>query len=129
MNKLKNKNFKKSIDKLYKVCYNSIIEIGHISNLIVKVVCFMNREYTKEVFCGDIIYHTKGKHGEYELIAPSQGIESWTVWFTPYENKSAPIHDRWYTWTFVPDGTERIQYRCERRIDAERMIDEWERKV
>ena len=93
----------------------------------------MNREYELEVFCGDYCYHTKGKYGEYELIAPSQGVESWTVWFIPYENKTAPIHDSGHwtfrSWTFVPDGAERMRYRCERRIDAERMIDEWERKV
>lgn len=89
----------------------------------------MNRNYELEKFCDAFIYHTKGKYGEYELIAPLAGEESWTVWFFPYENKTAPIHDRWRTWTFVPDGTERIQYRCERRIDAERIIDEWERKV
>lgn len=89
----------------------------------------MNREYELEIFCGDRCYHTKGKYGEYELIAPSHNIESWTVWFIPYENKTAPIHDRWRSWEFIPDGKERMMYRCERRIDAERMIDEWERKV
>ena len=89
----------------------------------------MNRQYTLEVFCGDKCYHTKGKYGEYVLIAPSHNIESWSLSFTPYKDKKAPCHSSWETWTFVPDGTERIYTKHERRIDAERAIDAFERLV
>jgi hypothetical protein len=87
-----------------------------------------SRKYSRKIkeSLNDII---EGKYGEYHIDAPSGNIESWTVWFIPYENRSAPIHDRWDSGTFIPDGSERIQYRCQRRIDAERIIDRWERKV
>ena len=88
----------------------------------------VSRKYSRKIkeSLNDII---EGKYGEYHIDAPSGNIESWTVWFIPYENRSAPIHDRWDSGTFIPDGSERIQYRCQRRIDAERIIDRWERKV
>lgn len=88
----------------------------------------VSRKYSRKIkeSLNDMI---EGKYGEYHIDAPSGNIESWTVWFIPYENRSAPIHDRWDSGTFIPDGSERIQYRCQRRIDAERIIDRWERKV
>jgi len=85
-------------------------------------------EYTIERVCGDKVHHYKGTNGTYDVLFPSHNIESYSLAFFPYANKSAPI-TKCNSWEFVPTGENRFYQRYERLIDAERAIEEFERRL
>ncbi len=85
-------------------------------------------ECTIERVCSDKVCHYKGTKGTYDILFPAHNIESYSLAFFPYENKSAPVA-KCRSWEFVPTGENRF-YKCyERLIDAERAIEEFERRL
>ena len=85
------------------------------------------REYTVEIVCGDRVHNYNGTNGTYEVIFPN-GNGSYLLGFFPNDNKSAPIADV-YAWDFIPNGENRFYRSYECLADAERAIDEFERRL
>jgi len=85
-------------------------------------------KYTIEKVCGDEVRHYNGAKGTYDVLFPSNNVEGYSLAFFPYENKSAPIA-KCNSWEFVPTGEKRFYQRYERLIDAERAIEQFERRL
>lgn len=85
-------------------------------------------KFTTEKICGDEVHHYKGTNGTYDVFFPSHNIESYSLTFFPYENKTAPI-TKCNSWEFIPTGENRFYHCYERLIDAERAIEEFERRL